>query len=122
MYSWEKDMRSHLCLMVAASALAGLPFAFAAETPIDIKTDIKGKYFVVEKGGTPSNPTLVVKRVGPGGTYYIKRLFDCKARTVQYLGEGQTLKAMAKAQPDPKPTPIEEGTIPDQLARHVCPR
>jgi len=115
-------MRLHLRLMLAASGLVGLPSAFAAETPIDIKTDLKGRYFIVEKTGTPNNPTLVVKRVWPGGTYYIKRLFDCQAQTVQYQGEGETLKEMAKALPDSKPSLIQEGTIADQLARHVCPK
>lgn len=115
-------MGSILRVVVAALALAGLGTAHAAEIAIDIKTDLRGKFYVVERSGTPDNPVLVVKRVWSGGIYYIKRVFDCKARTVQYLGEGYTLKEMARSQPDAKPTPLEEGTIPDQLARYACPK
>jgi hypothetical protein len=122
MYPREKDMRSYLRLIVAVSGLGALPFAFAADTPIDIKTDVTGKYYLVEKSGTPNNPILVVKRVGPNANHYIKRTFDCKGRTVTYLGEGETLKELAKANPDSKPTPLVEGSIPDQLARYACPK
>jgi hypothetical protein len=122
MYRREKNMREYMRLIVAVSGLVALPFAFAAETPIDIKTDVKGKYYVVEKAGTPNNPILVVKRVGPNVNQYIKRQFDCKERTVTFLGEGETLQEMAKAKPDPKPAPLVEGSIPDQLARYACPK
>lgn len=113
-------MRVALPAMLAAVALAGVPAAFAAETPIDIKTDVKGQYFVVDKGGTENNPTLVVKRNWSKGNHYIKRVFDCRARTVKYLGEGATVEEMNEPLPEQKMTPIVAGSIPDQLARHVC--
>ena len=97
--------------------------ALAAEYPIQIKTDSRGEYFVVDKGGTANNPTLLVKWVGHDGKpYYVKRLFDCKARTAKYLGEGDTLEQAAKPLPDQEMFPLGEGSIESQLANHVCPK
>jgi len=115
-------LRSNLCSLAALSGLVACPAAIAAEYPIDITTDIKAKFFVVEKAGTANNPTRVVKRVGGSRAIYTKRLFDCKAHTVKYLGEGASLDEMNKPLPDQKMTPIVDGSIPDQLARHVCPK
>jgi hypothetical protein len=110
-------------LFAALSGMFVFSLVSAAEYPIDIKTDLKGTtFFVVEKGGTENNPTLVVKRVNPARTTYTKRLFDCKAHTVRYLGEGDSLEAIAKATPEKDAYPIAEGSIPDQLAKHVCPK
>lgn len=110
-------------LLVLITGLLGLSSAFAGEYRIDIKTDSRGDYYVVEKGGTANNPTLTVKWVGPGGTpYYVKRSFDCKAGTAKYLGEGESLEAATKLLPDEKMLPLGEGSIPRQLADHVCPK
>lgn len=114
-------MRSDSILMLALAGSLGTLSALAEDTPIDIKTDLKGQYFIVEKGGTPEKPTLVVKRAAPGYNHYVKREFDCAAHTVRYLGEGESLEEMAAGQPDAEGNPIEKDTIPDQLARHVCP-
>lgn len=113
-------MRATLPLMLAAAAFAGVPAALAAEIPIDIKTDVKGQYFIIEQGGSQNNPTLTVKRTWGKGSHYIKRVFDCKAHTVKYLGEGESLDEMNKPLPGQKMTPIVAGSIPDQLARHAC--
>lgn len=110
-------------LIYAISGMLALGSALAAEYPIDIKTDLKGsKFFIVEKGGTASEPTLVVKRVGTGRTSYTKRQFDCQARRVRVLGRGETLEVMAKAEPEKDSVAIEPGSIPDQLVKHVCPK
>ena len=114
-------MRSHTILMLALAGSLGTLSALAGDTPIDIKTDLEGQYFIVEKGGTPEKPTLVVKRAAPGYNHYVKREFDCAAHTVRYLGEGDSLEEMTAAQPDAESNPIEKDTIPDQLARIVCP-
>lgn len=114
-------MRSFVRLAVPVFALVGAGAASAAEYSIDIKSDLEGKYFVVEKGGTANNPTLLVKRAWPKGSYFIKRWFDCKNWTHKILGEGETLEAMNKSEPEVETTANAEGTIPDQLARHVCP-
>jgi hypothetical protein len=110
-------------LFAAASGMLVFSLAFAAEYPIDIKTDLKGsKFFVGEKAGTENNPTLVVKRASGTKTSYTKRQFDCKARTVKTLGRGDSLEAMGKSEPDKEAFPIAEGSIPDQLAKHSCPK
>lgn len=113
-------MCSKILSLVAVAAALGPLSAVADDTPLDIKTDVKGQYFLVEKGDNDGKPTLVVKRVTPDLNHYVKREFDCAARTVRYLGEGESLEEMAAAQPDAEAYPIEEGTIPDQLARLVC--
>jgi hypothetical protein len=107
--------------IVAWSAIFGSTLVLAAETPVDIKTDLKGQYFIVEKGGTPDKPTLTVKRAVPNGrNHYVKRMFDCKARTVQYLGGGESLEEVNKFAGTEKMNPLVEGSIPDQLAAIAC--
>ncbi len=111
-------------LSVAVLGLAagmGASLSCAAEYLIDIKTDLQAKFYVVEKGGSAELPTLVVKRVRMQGTpNYTKRVFDCRNHSVQVLGSGASLKAMAKAEPDDKSFPVDEGTINAQLWRHAC--
>jgi len=114
-------MRSNAVLIAGLSGLFGVLSAAADDTPINIQTDIEGQYFLVEEGGSFSMPTLVVKRVAPDTTHYIKREFDCDARTVRYLGEGESLEEMQASQPDSEASPIVKGSIPDQLIRRVCP-
>jgi hypothetical protein len=114
-------MRSYAVLIVALSGPLGALSALAEDTPIDIQTDIEGQYFLVEEGGSFSKPTLVVKRVTPDATtHYIKREFDCDARSVRYLGEGESLEEMAASRLESEASPINAGSIPDQLARLVC--
>jgi hypothetical protein len=115
-------MRSNPVLILALWGALGALAAVADDTPIDLKTDLKGQYFLVEKGGTAAKPTLVIKRAKPGYNYYVNRELDCAAHTVRTLGEGESLEAMADAPPDPEASPIEPGSIPDQLARLVCPK
>ena len=106
-------------LGLAAGLVASI--AGAAEYLIDIKTDLNAKFYVVEKGGSAELPTLVVKRVRIQGTpNYTKRVFDCRNHSVQVLGSGSSLEAMAKAEPEDKSFPVEEGSINAQLWRHAC--
>ena len=99
----------------------GVSIACAAEYPIEIKTDLDAKFYVVEKGGSADYPTLVVKRQRfSGGPFFTKRVFDCKNHSLQVLGAGATLEEMAKAKPDPQSYPVEEGSIGAQLWRHAC--
>lgn len=115
-------MNSTLRCMLALVGLSAVMTAFADATPLDIKTDLEGDYSIVEKGGSAKNPVIVVKRVTSDFTYYIKREFNCEARTVRYLGEGDSLKDMAESEPEAEMSAIKEGSISDQLAKHVCPK
>jgi hypothetical protein len=106
---------------VALSGVLACSLVVAAEYPIDIKTDLKNsKFFIVEKGGTPNTPTLVVKRVSGTVARYSTREFDCKARTVKTLGRGGSLEELAKSEPEKESYPIADGSIDDQLSKHAC--
>jgi hypothetical protein len=114
-------MRSNTALILALAGALGTLSASANDTPIDIKSDLDGQYFMVEKGGTADKQILTVKRAGPGYNHFVKREFDCATHTVRYLGEGATLDEMTAAEPDEKASPIKEASIADQLSRLVCP-
>ena len=114
-------MRSNPVLFVVLVGSFWALSARAEDTPIDIATDIKGQYFLVEKAGTAANPTLVVKRSKPGYSYYVKREFDCAAHTVRILGEGESLEEIAAAPSGAEAGPIRAGSISDQLSRLACP-
>lgn len=106
--------------LIIATALFPATTLFAAEYEITIPSDPKAKYYVIEKGGTKDNPTLTTKRVGQSGTSYSKRVFNCSARTVKYLGEGDTLEEMKRAKSGSKMGPLVEGSIAWYLWRHAC--
>ena len=42
-------------------------------------------------------PTLVTKRVGPSGTSFSEKLFDCSTGTFEYLGDGDTREEMRRS-------------------------
>jgi hypothetical protein len=96
------------------------PAAFVAEETIVIPSDTKARYFPLERGGTATDPTLVTKRVGPSGTSFSQRLFDCRAGTFKYLGDGATLAEMRNSQPNANMTALVDGSIADYLWRHAC--
>ena len=105
---------------VAAFLMFSAVAALAAETPLRIPSDAKAQYFVLEKGGTKNNPTMITKRVGPSGTSYSQRIFDCSLGTAKYLGTGASIDAMKKSPPDPKMGPLVEGSIAWYQWRYAC--
>ena len=108
-----------------ASFLLGLMIsvsASAAETPLAVPTDTKATYTVLEVGGKFPDRTIVTKRVGPSGTSYSKRLYNCNNSTVKYLGSGDTLADMAKSKPDPRMGPIVPRSIADYVGKRACKR
>ena len=108
-------MRTLLLLVAAAPLLAS-----AAEVPISVPSDPKAQFFVLEKGGTGNDRTIVTKRVGPSGTSYSKRLYNCKNSTVKYLGTGDTLAEMKSSKPEPNMAPIVQGSIAYYVGREAC--
>jgi hypothetical protein len=115
-------MASKIHVLLAGAALLIGPAAMAAEERVEIKSDPEGKHYIVERQGTTENPVLVTKRLGPDkNTHFMKRSIDCKNWKVRNLGEGPTPEAMNKGTPDPEPSPIEPGSIPDHYARQACP-
>ena len=109
-------------LFAAFLGLMTTSLAFAGEYPLAIESDMEVKYFVLEKGGSPEQMSLLLKRVRPGGTIYSKRLFDCEARTYQLLGSSESLESAAAATScsESDMRPVEEGTIAYQLWQHAC--
>lgn len=100
--------------------LLALPAAWAAGEPARLDLKSSGEYFLVEKGGSTTKPTLVVRRVGPSGTSYTKRAFDCEARTAMHVGSGDTLETMAKARPDGEMAPLVKDSVTEQLWHMAC--
>ena len=103
----------YFALIVSASALA-------AEMPLSVPSDAKAQYFILEKGGSGSQRTIVTKRVGSSGTSYSKRLYNCADDTVKYLGTGDSLNAMSKSNPDPNMAPIVQGSIAYYVGLEAC--
>jgi hypothetical protein len=109
-------MRYILAVIGISVAFAG----FAAEVRLSVPSDAKATYFILERGGSADKPTLVTKRVGPSGTSYSKRLFDCSARTWKYLGDGETLEEMRNSKPDAAMTGLVTGSIADYMWKAAC--
>lgn len=104
------------------ASLGMLPVV-AEDTAIAIDTGFNGQFFIADKTGTQLRPVVLVKRVDEEYVYYVKREFDCETHQVRYLGEGESLGAVAASEPDP-PSGMEQirpGSIADQIAGYVCP-
>jgi hypothetical protein len=109
-------------IFLALLGWCALSIAYGDEYPLDINSDIKAEYFVVEKSGTPEQPTLVMKRVRAGATSYSKRSFDCEAATARSLGSAESLADLSSAGDSGEMAPVTEGTIAYQLWQHACGR
>lgn len=102
-----------LSLCISTSALA-------AEKPLSVPSDSKAQFFVLEKGGSGTQRTIVTKRVGSSGTSYSKRLYNCADSTVKYLGAGDSLAAMAASRADANMGPIVQGSIAYYVGVEAC--
>jgi hypothetical protein len=105
-----------LTLILALAPIA----AIAVETPLSVPSDPKARFFVLEKGGKGAERTILTKRVGPSGTSYSRRLYNCSNSTVKYLGTGDTLDEMKKSKPDPNMGPIVPGSIAFYVGQEAC--
>ncbi len=94
----------------------------SAQTPYEFRvpTDTKATYYGLELTGDYPMRTIVTKRVGPSGITFSKRLYDCKAWKVKYLGTGDSLEAMKNSAPDPKMAPIVSQSIADFVGQIAC--
>jgi hypothetical protein len=112
-----QNIRSFFLLAVAL-----VPFAtHADDVLLDIRTDLHGKFYLVEQAGSSNNPTLVIKSVSGDYSDYSKREFDCSAHTARFLSTGKSLQALVPINPESSMSPIEPDSINDQLSRLVCP-
>jgi len=96
------------------------PKESAVYIPLSVPSDSKAQFFVLEKGGTGAQRTIVTKRVGSSGTSYSKRLYNCTDSTVKYLGTGDSLDAMAASSADPNMGPIVQGSIAYYVGVEAC--
>ena len=103
-------------------ALVWPAFAWSAETPLNVPPDSTAKYTILQIGGDWPSRTIVTKRVGPAGTIYAKRLYDCSNNTVKYLGTGDTQEAMTSSKPDANMTAVIPESIADYVGREACKR
>lgn len=85
---------------------------------VNVPSDPKASYFVIDEGGTPDLRTLTTRRVGPSGTSFARREFDCRKRTWRYLAEGDTLDAMTSA--NAKMATLVAGSIADVMWHRAC--
>jgi hypothetical protein len=106
-------------LVVLATLFISAP-GHAAEKPISVPSDPKAQFFVLEKGGKGVERTILTKRVGPSGTTYSKRLYNCADNTVKYLGSGETQESMTASKADQKMAPIVEGSIAYYVGVEAC--
>ena len=92
----------------------------SSEYSLPISSDPGAKYYVLKKEGTKDRPILTTKRVGPSGTSYSKRIFDCQNKTTKYLGDGDTIAEMNNSKPSPRMGDIFPQSIAWYQCNHVC--
>ncbi|WP_230467978.1 hypothetical protein [Biostraticola tofi] len=110
-------------MKLTAALILGFAFSLSAQAAVyklHIPTDIKAEYTVLEKGGKGNFKAIVTKRVGPSGTSFSKRLYDCSNHTVKYLGEGDTFEEMQSSSPHSDMAPIFDESIADYVGREAC--
>lgn len=94
--------------------------SIANEVELFIPSDPKAKYFIIDKTSRGSESILVTKRIGSSGVSFSKRLFNCKNKTVKYLGFGDSISEMNSSKPDVSMSPIVEGSIADYQRIAAC--
>jgi hypothetical protein len=117
-------LKSRISHHVAAALMAATFSAsgVAGTRPIAVPTDPSAQYTVLKVGGKHQNRSIVTKRTGPSGTSYSKRLYDCSAGNVKYLGSGDTLEEMRRSRPEPQMAPVVPRSIADYVGRAACER
>jgi len=109
-------MKFHLAVLSLSFATT----VFASELPIDVPAEPNTQFFILEKGDAGPERIIVVKHVGPSGTSYSKRLYNCTENTVKYLGGGDSLAQMNESRSEINMRPIIEGSIAYYLAIEAC--
>lgn len=97
-----------------------ISFSASAAGVFSIPTDSKASYTVLDNSRDGSMATITTKREGPSGTSYSKRLYDCTAWTVKYLGDGETIEQMNNSSPDPNMAPIVDRSIAFYIGQKAC--
>lgn len=87
-----------------------------------VPSDAKAVYTILEIDGEWPNKTIVTRRVGPSGTSFSNRLYNCSKNQVKYIGSGDSLEEMNASKPDPNMGEIVSGSIADYVGRVACQR
>ena len=109
-------MKNFIILAVGAAVSFNV---FAAEV-VYVPTDTKASYTILDKTRDGSMATITTERKGPSGTSYSKRLYDCTAGTVKYLGDGETIEQMNNSAPDPNMAPRVDRSIACYIGQKAC--
>lgn len=104
----------------ATAQPASTPPPASNEERILVPSDPKAEYFVMERAGDQAKPILTTRRVGPSGTSFTRRMFDCKAKRVQDLADGDTWDEFKASSKSDAPYPLVEGSIADVLWNNAC--
>lgn len=116
-------MKSVQALAVAVLFL-NASFAMAQEkfTPkfMDVPSDSKATYLILDKYDSDHFKIIITKREGSSGVTYSKRMYDCSASEVRYLGTGNTLSELKLSTPDPKMTAIQPNSIAYFVGIEAC--
>ncbi|MCZ2496408.1 hypothetical protein GN316_06535 [Xylophilus sp. Kf1] len=99
-------------------AFAGLSLAQSAF--VSVPSDPNANYYVLEKGGKGNIRTIVNKRVGPRGTSYSKREYDCRKELVRYLATGDSLDEYKSSVMKDKFAPVAQGSIAYHISVVAC--
>ncbi len=114
--SKEEIMKYHIAILSLTLSAAAL----AAELPVNVPAEPNTQFFIVEKTGSSTERVIIIKCVGPSGTSYAKRLYNCNNNTFKQLGSGSNLTQINESRPEINMRPIPQESIADYLGIEAC--
>jgi len=97
---------------VAAAPLAGKEFR--------IPSDTKARWGLIDIKQDPSGSMIFTHRVGPSGTTYSIRQYNCVSQRVRYVSTGETIAEMRTSKADAQMSDIQPRSIAYYLGRLAC--
>lgn len=97
---------------VAAAPLAGKEFR--------IPSDMKARWGLIDIKQDPSGSMIFTHRVGPSGTTYSIRQYNCVSKRVRYVSTGETISEMRTSKADATMSEIQPRSIAYYLGRLAC--
>lgn len=115
------DMKAALVFALTFIGISSCGYAASTEGEyLPVPSDLKAKYYVIDRGTLDGMPTVTTKRIGPSGTSYSRRVFDCSNGTGKYIGHGDTLRQMQNSRQDPKMYEMVTGSISWYVYQYAC--
>lgn len=106
--------------LLLATAILGACAARADTYHLQIPSDSKANYTVLEKGIQGNLRTIITKREGAYGTTFSQRIYNCESHEVKYLGTGDTLEEMKNSKADAAMGPIVNQSIAYYVGLEAC--